>query len=196
VHLVHGWAAPRTASAWLDLVEFVSGHHVVRLLATGVSDGPTDPARVAGVLLETDRGAVGTVAVSPTRPVEGGALHLTLDGAEESISFHEGRPEVLDVVGDRSTQRFQRGVGADVSRYSTQPVGQPQGHHECWVSYVADAHAAAGGARPDGLPTLADLARSAALTAAVQESTTTSAWTRVRPDDDPDLITTIEGKTA
>jgi len=203
LHLLHGWAVPDATGAWCDLVEFMSRHRIKRLSATSVDstgadserDAPGVPGAMA-IMFETDRGAVGTLAVSQTRPVEGGTLLAALDGVEESIVFHEGRPEVLDVIGSRSTQRFQRGVGADVSRYSSQPVGLPQGHRDCWASFIRDAHTAGGGGSPDGLPTLVDLARSASIAAAVRESLATSGWARVSVDLDLELLNTTEGRTA
>jgi hypothetical protein len=86
-------------------------------------------------------------------------------------------------------------VGADVSRYSTLPAGRPQGHRDTWAAYVGDAYAAIRGGAPDGLPTLPELARTAALAAAIRESETNSAWARVGAEAS-DLITTTEGKTA
>jgi predicted dehydrogenase len=203
LHLLHGWAAPRSVAAWCDLVEFTSGHRIDRLSASSVGSGwldtAHDPHDASGALalhFETDRGAVGSLAVSHTRPVEGGTLLVVLDGVEESIVFHEGRPEVLDVMGLRSTQRFQRGVGSDVSRYSTQPAGHPQGHRDCWASFIADAHSAAHGGTPDGLPTLADLARSVGIESAIRESASTSTWASVSHEVDLEPLETLEGSTA
>lgn len=203
LHLLHGWAAPHAVAAWCDTVEFISRHRIKRLTATSVEstaadaddEAPGIPGAMA-LMFETDRGAVGTLAVSHTRPVEGGTLLTALDGVDESIVFHEGRPEVLDVMGHRSTQRFQRGVGADVSRYSTQPAGLPQGHGDCWASFIRDAHTADSGRSPDGLPTLVDLARSASISAAIRESLSTSSWARVSLDVDLELLNTTEGRTA
>jgi hypothetical protein len=87
-------------------------------------------------------------------------------------------------------------VGADVSRYSTQPPGHPQGHRDCWTSFIADAHSAVHGRSPDGLPTLVDLARSASIAAALRESSATSGWARVGSDTDLELLNTTEGRTA
>ncbi|WP_125036859.1 hypothetical protein [Nocardioides sp. LS1] len=203
LHLLHGWSAPGAVAAWGDLVEFISRHRVTRLSAAGVDsirpesegDVPGTPGALA-VLFETDRGAVGTLAVSQTRPVEGGTLLAALDGVEESIVFHEGRPEVLDVMGPRSAQRYQRGVGADVSRYSTLPAGHPQGHHDLWASFIRDAHATGEGGSPDGLPTLVDLARSASIQAAIRASLATSGWARLDPDLDLEPLDSTEGRTA
>ncbi|GAA1964539.1 hypothetical protein GCM10009798_25930 [Nocardioides panacihumi] len=203
LHMLHGWATPDAVSAWCDLLEFITSHRVQRLVTTTVAatsvhsaDGRADTPGALGMLFETDRGAAGTLAVSQTRPVEGGTLLLALDGVEESIVFHEGRPEVLDVMGLRATQRFQRGVGADVSRYSTQPAGYPQGYRDCWTSFVADAHSAADGRAPDGLPTLADLVRAARLAAAIRESVQSATWAEVDPDSELDPLNITEGKTA
>ena len=203
LHMVHGWATPDAVMAWLDLLQFISRHRVRRVVATGVAATPPDSRLdlpdsecAAGMLFETDRGAVGTLAVSQGRPVDGGTLLLALDGVEESLVFHEGRPEVLDVMGRLATQRFHRGVGADVSRYSTQQGGHPQGHRDCWTSFVADAHSAAEGRSPDGLPTLVDLLHAASLVAALHGSHETDTWAAVGPQAERQSIEITEGTTA
>jgi hypothetical protein len=147
------------------------------------------------LLFETNHGAIGTLAVSQSRPPDGGSMVVSFDGVEETIMFHEGRPDLLDVMGPRATERFQRGVGAEVSRYSTQRAGRPQGHRDCWSSFVADAHAAARGRTPEGLPTLADLARSAQLGAAVRDASATAAWAPVTRNES-EVPTIMEGTTA
>jgi hypothetical protein len=202
MHLLHGWALRESVAAWCDLVEFVTRHRIERVVTAEVApnrielgEGAPDTPGAMGLLFTTNHGSVGALAVSDTRPIEGGTLLFALDGVDEKVVFHEGRPEVLDVIGGRSSQRFQRAVGADVSRYSTLPAGRPQGHRDCWAAYVGDAYAAIRGGTPDGLPTLPDLARTAALSAVIRESEVTSAWSRVGTDAAPDLLTT-EGKSA
>ena len=202
LHLLHGWTLRDGATAWCDLVEFVSRHRIERVVATGVAATAAELVRARGdsgrhgpALRDRPR-AVGTLAVSHTRPVEGGTLLIALDGVEESVVFHEGRPEVLDVIGPRSSQRFQRGVGADVSRYSTQPAGHPQGNRDCWAAFVGDAYTAVRGGAPDGLPTLVDLARSAAWPPPSGTPRPPRTWVAGRPEADLDLLTTTEGKTA
>jgi predicted dehydrogenase len=199
LHLLHGWTLRDGAGAWADLVEFVSGHRIIRVVVSAVaatqldaSDGSEAPG-AAGLLFETDRGAVGTLAASHARAIDGGTLLFRLDGVEESIVFHEGRAEVLDVIGPRSTQRFQRGVGADVSRYSKQPAGHAQGYRDAWSALVSDAYAAVRGASPDGLPGLEDAARSAAVLDAIRDSDSDGSWARVVTDSD---LLLSEGKTA
>jgi predicted dehydrogenase len=203
MHLLHGWALRESVAAWCDLIEFVTRHRIERVVTAEVApsrialgEGAPDTPGAMGLLFATDHGSVGTLAVSHTRPIEGGTLLFALDGVDEKVVFHEGRPEVLDVIGSRSSQRFQRAVGADVSRYSTLPAGRPQGHRDTWAAYVGDAYAAIRGGAPDGLPTLTDLARTAALRAAIRESEATSAWSRVGTDAAPDLLTTTEGRSA
>jgi predicted dehydrogenase len=202
LHVVHGWTLRDSVPAWCDLVEFVSRHRIERLVATRVAatsadahDGAAETPGAMGLLFQTDRGSIGTLAVSHTRPIEGGTLLFALDGVEESVVFHEGRAEVLDVIGPRSTQRFQRGIGADVSRYSTQPAGLLQGNRDCWAAFVGDAHAAVRGGAPDGLPTIIDLARSSVLAAAIRGSEAAGTWSQVGFEPDLDLLTTTKGKT-
>jgi predicted dehydrogenase len=201
MHLLHGWALRESVATWCDLIEFVTRHRIEQVVTAGVAttrlesgDGAHETPGATGLLFTTDHGSVGTLAVSHTRPIEGGTLLFALDGVDEKVVFHEGRPEVLDVIGSRSSQRFQRAVGADVSRYSTLPAGRPQGHRDCWSAYVGDAHTAIRGGAPDGLPTLPELARTTALLAAVRESGTTSTWARVGATSD--LLITTEGKSA
>lgn len=202
LHLLHGWALSDCVPAWFDLVEFITPHRVDRIVAApastsrgGAAGTVAGTAGAGGLLFTTDYGSVGTLAVSQSRPVDGGTVLVALDGTEETIAFHEGRPEVLDVIGNQSTQRFQRAIGADVSRYSTSPAGRPQGHRDCWAAYVNDAYTAISGQQPDGLPSLADLARTAALAGAVRDSEQTGAWSRVGPDSTPHLVTTADHAT-
>jgi predicted dehydrogenase len=199
LYLLHGWALSESVPAWFDLIEFVTSHRVDRIVAAPVSTSRAEATAtvagsmgvgVGGLLFTTDHGSVGTLAVSHSRPVDGGTLLVALDGTEEKIAFHEGRPEVLDVIGSQSTERFQRAIGADVSRYSTSPAGRPQGHRDCWAAYLGDAYTATSGQQPDGLPTLADLARTSALAGAVRESEQSAAWSPVALDATPHLVTT------
>lgn len=167
-------------AAWCDLLEFVSDHRIERVTATSVVsphvEGRTD---AVALMFTTDRGAAGTFVLSRLTAGARGELHIELDGVDESISFDERRPEVLDVAGARSLQRLQR--GGEISRYSPLPPGHPQGFGECWDAYVGDSYARVRGGRPAGLPTIADLVRSAELMHAVSGSLETGDWVAVRP---------------
>lgn len=165
-------------ASWCDLMEFVSGHRVERISAAAVTSPHGKPRNDAIVLVfTTDRGAAGSFVLSRLTPGAKGELRIEVDGVEESITFDERRPEVLDVASARSLQRVQR--GGEVSRYSPLPAGHPQGFGECWDAYIGDVYAAVRGGRPEGLPTIADLARSQDLADAVVLSLDTSEWAPV-----------------
>jgi predicted dehydrogenase len=172
---------------WCDLVEFVSGHRIVRLAARTVVAVPSRAGRpvatedAAVLLFETDSGAVGNVTVSQVSPGRKNRLWFSLDGAAESLSFDQENPETL-WVGARAVNSQLRRAAADspaAARYSVVPAGHPQGYQDCFDAFVADTYAAIGGQPPDGLPTFADGVRAARLTAAVLESARTSSWVDV-----------------
>ena len=172
---------------WCDLIEFVSGHRIVRLMARTAIAVPTRGGRpvqtedAAVVLFETDQGAVGNLTVSQVSPGRKNRLWFSVDAAAESLSFDQESPEMLWVGGRDANRQLLRGVDETVgsARYSVVPPGHPQGYQDCFDAFVADTYAAIGGARPDGLPTFSDGARAARLTAAVLESAAAQAWVEV-----------------
>ena len=84
----HGGASRAFADIgihWCDLVEFVSGHRLVRVIATTQTTfadrggaRPTEDA--ATMLFETDHGAMGAVVVSQVSPGRKNRLWIELDG--------------------------------------------------------------------------------------------------------------------
>jgi predicted dehydrogenase len=157
-------------SHWCDLVEFVSGHRVVRLLAhTSVAvperaavaaavtfGGPSDTDAsgerrsvstedVALVMFETDRGAVGSVVVSQVSAGRKNRLWFELDGALASVVFDQEEPERLWIGGRASSAVVARDPAAlapAAARLVTLPPGHAQGYHDCFDLFVADAYAA------------------------------------------------------
>jgi predicted dehydrogenase len=174
---------------WCDLVEFVTGHRITRLTARLVVAEPERggrPVRTedgAVVLFETDRGATGNLTVSQVSPGRKNRLWFAVDGATEELAFDQESPETLWVGGRDGTALLTRGTGegAAAARYSVLPAGHPQGYQDCFDAFVADTHEAVRGTAPDGLPTFADGARAAALTAAVLASAATDRWVDVTP---------------
>jgi predicted dehydrogenase len=66
------------------------------------------------------------------------------------------------------------------ARLATVPVGHAQGYADCFDAFVADSYAAIAGSSPDGLPTFADGARSAAVVdAVVRSARAASSWVEV-----------------
>lgn len=180
---------------WCDLMEFVTGHRIVRLAAAtarafderissvgrtsvGTEDG-------AAVLFQTDLGATGSVVVSQVSPGRKNRLSFSFDGPDASYLFDSEAPDSL-VVGGRSENRVVfRGpdtLRPEAAAYATVPSGHPQGYQDCFNAFVADTYGAISGGCPDGLPTFADGYRAATLTAAVVESSRSQTWVDVAAD--------------
>ncbi|MEV7391333.1 Gfo/Idh/MocA family oxidoreductase [Streptomyces sp. NPDC091215] len=172
---------------WCDLVEFTTGHRIVRLGARllhvprTVSGSRTEDGVV--VQFETDRGALGSVVISQVSPGRKNRLWFSLDGSESSLQFDQEHPEELWIGGRGSGTLVPRGTEnttADAHPYDLVPAGHPQGYQDCFTSFVADVHSAIAGRRPEGLPDFGDGLRAARLTDAVLESAAADgAWTRV-----------------
>ena len=192
-------------SHWCDLAEFVSGHRIGRLCARTATtvperrrgahraafergDGggemrPVDTEDVALVQFETDRGALGSVVVSQVSPGRKNRLWLELDGAEESLTFDQERPEALRLGRREAVSILQRDPAAltePAARLATLPAGHPFGFADCFERFVADVYyAIGGGPAPEGLPTFADGARAVELTGAVLSSARDGGWVDV-----------------
>jgi predicted dehydrogenase len=172
---------------WCDLVEFVSGHRIVRLAARTMIAVPERAGRAvrtedaAVVLFETDRGATGSLTVSQVSPGRKNRLWFSVDGAAESLTFDQENPESLWIGGRAINLELQRAAGgsAQAARYSVLPPGHPQGYQDCFDAFVGDTYAALAGEVPAGLPMFSDGLRAARLTAAVLESSEKSAWVEV-----------------
>ena len=171
---------------WCDLVEFVSGHRLVRVIATTQTTfadrggaRPTEDA--ATMLFETDHGAMGAVVVSQVSPGRKNRLWIELDGADGALSFDQELPESLWVGGRDEIRVVMRGSEANQhsAEYNVVPVGHPQGYQDCFDAFIKDTYCAIGGDPPDGLPTFADGLRSAILTETVLAAAETRAWTEV-----------------
>jgi predicted dehydrogenase len=177
---------------WCDLMEFATGHRIVRLTArmvtafnrrlaeSGSNGVGTEDA--ATLLFETDQGAGGAVVVSQVSPGRKNRLWFSFDGADASLSFDQENPESLWIGGrsyNRLLMRGAEGSSDAAERYSIVPVGHPQGYQDCFNAFVADTYAALAGAHPDGLPTFTDGLRASVLTHAVIESATSQTWVEV-----------------
>jgi predicted dehydrogenase len=177
---------------WCDLMEFTTGHRIVRLAARmgsayerrGMGDGLADAGTEDGavVVFETDLGAVGSVVVSQATPGRKNRLWFSFDGPDSSYSFDQEMPEALwigardqNIVLMRGTEVF----GQPASTYSRLPAGHPQGYQDAFNAYVDDVYAAIGGAAPDGLPTFDDGLRAALLTQAVVDAAESQTWVEV-----------------
>lgn len=178
---------------WCDLMEFVTGQRIVRLVAStsrAFEERPTPagPAAVATedgatVLFETDRGATGSVVVSQVSPGRKNRLWFSFDGTEASLSFDQEQPDTLWVGRTGTATRIA--VGPDTlttdsgRRYARLPAGHPLGYQDSFTAFVADVYAAVRGDAPDGLPTFRDGLRAVQLTEALVASARGGSWADV-----------------
>jgi predicted dehydrogenase len=135
------------------------------------------------VLFRTRAGVAGSVVVSQVSPGRKNRLQFEIAGAHATLSFDQERPETLWVGGREASEVVARDpahLAAEAARYSLLPPGHPQGYQDCFDAFVADTYRAirsgGGAAAVDGLPTFADGARAADITAAVLRSTGTGRW--------------------
>ena len=191
-------------SHWCDLVQFVTGARIARLLArtstvvpersavahesftaTDDSAGATSSVRtedVATVLFETTTGVLGSVVISQISPGRKNRLWLEIDGSRHALSFDQEHPEELWLGGrteSRTIVRDPATLAPEAARYATLPAGHPQGYQDCFDAFVADTYAAVTGQKPDGLPVLSDGMAAVALTDAVVQSARTQTWVEV-----------------
>lgn len=177
---------------WCDLMEFTTGHRVVRLTArTGTAfaeRGSGGDAAAVGtedgavVLFETDRGAIGSVVISQATPGRKNRVWFSFDGQRSSYSFDQELPERLWVGGRTENRLVVRGAetfGSAAERYSRLPSGHPQGYQDAFNAFVEDVYCAIEGGKPDGLPLFDDGLRAAVLTDAVVEAAGSSSWVEV-----------------
>ena len=178
---------------WCDLMEFVTGHRITRLIARmsnayaerASSDGlrPVGTEDGATLLFETDQGATGSVVASQVSLGRKNKLWFSFDGTEASLVFDQEQPDSLWVGGVAENRVVPRGpqtLGSDEGRrLSFLPAGHPQGYQDCFNAFVADTYAAVAGESAAGLPTFADGHRAAVITAAVLDSAKNDSWIEV-----------------
>ncbi len=178
---------------WCDLMEFVTGHRITRLLARlstahaerVTSDGVRPVATEDGATLvfETDHGATGSVVASQVSLGRKNKLWFSFDGTESSYVFDQEQPDSLWIGGMSENRLVARGpqtlVSQEGRRLSFLPAGHPQGYQDCFNAFVADTYAAVAGEGVHGLPTFADGHRAALITAAVLDSAKTDSWIEV-----------------
>jgi predicted dehydrogenase len=189
---------------WVDLMEFVTGHRIQRLVAqtarafperpqTG-SDSPGAAATVgtedgATVMFETDQGTIGSLLVSQVSPGRKNRLWFSFEGPDATFSFNQEKPDTLWVGGKTVSRTISSGSDSlsteQGKRYATLPAGHPQGYQDSFNAFVADVYAAVRGDAPDGLPDFRDGLRAALITEAVLESAATGRWVDVSHTNDP-----------
>lgn len=196
-------------SHWCDLVEFVTGDRMAEVNAvmvtsigerralgphahafspSGRADGPTKMVTtedVAMMMFRTTGGATGSMIVSQISSGHKNQLRFEIVGPGESIAFDQEHPDTLWIGRRAGTELVPADpalLHPDAAAYAMVPAGHPHGYQDCFDSFVADTYRAIGGGAArtvDGLPTFADGARAADLTAAVLESARTGRWVEV-----------------
>jgi predicted dehydrogenase len=171
---------------WCDLVEFLTGHRIVRANAQllvvprpGTGANPTEDAAV--VQFMTDAGAIGSTVISQISPGRKNRLWLSIDAADASYQFDQESPDTLWIGGRGHNIVLPRATEDQTvdARYDLVPTGHPQGYQDCFTSFVSDVHAAIRGEAPDGLPTFVDGHRAALLTQAILASARSEQWVDV-----------------
>jgi predicted dehydrogenase len=195
-------------SHWCDLLEWVTGDRVARLVSTTsitikqrpaataatFSAAPTDAPLVdvttedsALMIFRTANDVAGSVVISQLSAGRKNRLWVEVDGMHQSATFDQELPEQLWIGTEESQQiqvRDPNHGSAEQRRLSTLPAGHPQGYAQCFEAYVADSYAAIDahdgeGEVPDGLPTFADGARAAAICDAMLRSAASREWVDV-----------------
>jgi predicted dehydrogenase len=195
-------------SHWCDLVEWVTGDRIARLVATTSitikqrpaettasfsaveSDAPLVDVQTedsALILFRTASDIAGSAVISQLSAGRKNRLWVEVDGMHQSAVFNQEQPEQLWIGTEAGAQVLVRDPNhgsAEQRRLSTLPAGHPQGYAQCFENYVADSYAAvdahAGhGAVPEGLPTFADGARAAQICDAMLRSAASGEWVSV-----------------
>ena len=144
---------------------------------------PVETEDIATVLFETDHGAAGSVVVSQVSAGRKNLLWFEISGTTESVGFDQERPESLWVgrrAGTAAVPRDFDTLSSEAAAYVTLPGGHPQGFHDCFEAFVAEAYRAiVEGDAPEGLPMLEDGVRGLRITEAVLQSTRSRGWVEV-----------------
>lgn len=193
-------------SHWCDLIEFVSGHRLTRLVAkmqTAITERasaagrqafeqPADGGEVEKVdtedaaimQFETDKGAVGSVVISQISAGRKNRLWFELDGSNETLVFDQENPEQLWIGSRPESNQVQlrdpSQLSPDAARLTVFPGGHPQGYGDAFGNFVTDFYASvASGEAVEGMPVFADGMRANKITDAVLRSNAEGGWVDV-----------------
>lgn len=175
---------------WCDLLEFVTGHRIERILAqrgrlhdtrmSTAGEVPVSTEDGVTMMFQTDAGAMGSVVISQASPGRKNRLWLSVDGDGTSYTFDQENPNDLWVGAMAGVSLVPKGVESmDAARsapYVPVPSGHPQGYQDCFALFMRDVHDAIAGRQVDGLPTFADGVRAARLTDTVIASSQSGTW--------------------
>ncbi len=172
---------------WCDLMEFVTGHRITRLVASMAKPhaGRGDTEDSASILFETDRGASGTLIASQISYGRKNEIRFSFDGELESSYWNQEVPGRFTTANARREAIVNVG-SAEVASVAEQnlaylPAGHPRGYQDAFNAFTADAYRSFQGGVVDALPTFADGLRAATITEAVLLSTASRQWVEVAP---------------
>jgi len=176
-----------------DLVEFVTGDRIARLVATSrtvfqerAEHRDIDTEDAVALVVETRSGAIGTLTVSQVAPGRKNRLAIELAGARESLGFDQEQPETLWVgrrEGDLVLRRDPATLSPAAARLSIVPAGHPMGYQDAFTAFVDDTYALMRGEHRDGVPTFADGLRAVRITEAVLRSAATRSWVEIPEEE-------------
>jgi predicted dehydrogenase len=195
-------------SHWCDLLEWVTGDRIARLVATTSITIKQRPAATAAsfsavesdaplldvetedsalILFRTANDIAGSAVISQLSAGRKNRLWIEVDGMHQSAAFDQELPEQLWLGTEAGAQLLVRDPtqgSAEQRRLSKLPAGHAQGYAQCFENYVADSYAAVEahdgkGQFPDGLPTFADGARAAEICDAMLRSAANGEWVSV-----------------
>lgn len=168
-----------------DLLEFIAGERIVRLVARTrrVYDerggSAVENEDIVVIVVETTSGALGTLLISQMAAGRRNALTVELHGSHQSIRFDQENPESLWLGGRTESRVIMRDpatAAPDAARLQSVPAGHTMGYQDAFDNFVADVYAAIHGEKPEGMPVFADGLRAARLTEAVLESAASGCW--------------------
>jgi predicted dehydrogenase len=195
-------------SHWCDLMEWVTGDRIARLVATtsitikqrpastaatmsaAESDAPLVDVQTedsALIMFRTANDIAGSAVISQLSAGRKNRLWIELDGMHQSAVFDQELAEQLWIGGEAGAQLLVRDPNhgsAEQRRLSKLPAGHVQGYAQAFENYVADSYAAVDardgtGQVPEGLPSFADGARAAQICDAMLRSAASGEWVSV-----------------
>ncbi len=199
-------------SHWCDLVQFVIGQRITRVMADlftvhetrekpaaaaetfRASEGATETVPVgtedgANVLLQFEDGARGAVTISQVSAGRKNREWLEIDGSQSALAWSQERPNELWIGHrDRPNETLDKDPGLlhpDAQPYAHYPGGHPEGYPDGFKNHFLAVYRAVRDGRPDtpDYPTFADGLRAVRLVDAVLESSRRQAWVDVPPTD-------------
>ena len=195
-------------SHWCDLMEWVTGDRIARLVATTSITIKQRPAATAAtmsavesdaplvdvqtedsalIMFRTANDIAGSAVISQLSAGRKNRLWIEVDGMHQSAVFDQELGEQLWIGTEAGAQLLVRDPtrgSADQRRLSMLPAGHAQGYAQCFENYVSDSYAAVDaqegkGQAPEGLPTFDDGARAAEICDAMLRSAASGEWVSV-----------------